>query len=107
MQLRLFETATPSIDEGFANLERIDLDATAWVDFAPGWVSGSDAFFDELVRTRDWKQRTRRIFDQRVLEPRLTALYNARYKDALPVVIERMRQSLSRRYGVTFDSIGF
>ncbi len=107
LQTSLFEPGVSGIDETWATLQRIHLDATAWLDYAPGWVSGSDALFQQILDSRDWKQRKRLIYDQRVLEPRLTAPWLAGSGEPLPGLVERMRVALSRRYGVAFDSVGF
>lgn len=97
-----------TFDEGFSALERIQLDPDSWVDYAPAWVSGSDPLFDEVLDGRDWGQRTRRMYDNRVLEPRLTAPWSIRSGAPLePPILERMRTVLSERYGVEFDSVGF
>jgi alkylated DNA repair dioxygenase AlkB len=99
--------AGPSIDESFAGLSRVDLDETSWVDHAPGWVSGSDALFAELVDGAPWQQRSRRMYDKTVLEPRLTAWWQASSGGPLePAILERMRSVLSARYGVELDSMG-
>src|SRR4051794_18143127 len=104
----LFDSGAPGFDAGFGRLERIQLDPTAWIDFAPGWVAGAGALFERIVASRDWKQRTRRLYDQRVIEPRLTAPWNLASGAPLePAVLEEMRLALSQRYGVVFDSIGF
>lgn len=104
----LFDAPTVSFDANYARLERTWLDAEAWVDFQRGWVSGSDALFETLRATRDWKQRKRMVWNEERTEPRLTAYWNRDSVGALePVVIEQMRTSLSRRYGIDFDSVGF
>jgi len=99
---------TVSVDRTFATLERIELDEESWVDHAPGWISGSDRLFDEVLRSRTWEQRSRRMYDQRVREPRLTAPWNARSGEQIePPVLEEIRLVLSERYGREFDSVGF
>jgi alkylated DNA repair dioxygenase AlkB len=107
-QPSLFVAEDPSFDNEFKQLERVALDEEAWVDHAPGWIGASDRLFDEIMSTRDWSQRSRRMYDRRVLEPRLTAPW---FKDSgeplVPPILEEMRVALSDRYGVTFDSIGF
>ena len=107
-QASLLDAATePDVDESFARLTRLDLDATSWVDHAPGWVSGSDRIFDELVTNVDWAQRTRHMYDKRVAEPRLTASWQASSRLPLePPFLERMRRVLSKRYDVELDSMG-
>src|SRR5438105_13935663 len=97
-----------SFDASFSALRRIDLDAASWLDVQEGWVRGSDRLFDRILKGRKWSQRTRRRYDGRVLEPRLTAPWNLRSGAPLePAILEEIRLALSRRYGVLFDSIGF
>jgi alkylated DNA repair dioxygenase AlkB len=97
----------PEIDESFAGAVRIELDRRSWIERVPGWVSGSDALFDHLVQAADWGQRTRKMWDNEVLEPRLTAWWGAESGQPLePPILERMRRALSARYGVEFDSMG-
>jgi alkylated DNA repair dioxygenase AlkB len=103
----LDEAAEPAVDGSFAALERIDLDPESWVDFAPGWVAGADGLFAELLTSTDWGQRTRWMFDKRVVEPRLTSHW--RVDDGRPLdppVLEAMRRLLSERYAVELDSMG-
>ena len=96
------------LDPTFEALRRIDLDDRSWVEHAPGWVRGSDRVFELLLESRDWGQRSRRMYDQRVREPRLTAPWNARSGEPLePPILEEIRQVLSARYGRRFDSVGF
>jgi alkylated DNA repair dioxygenase AlkB len=94
-------------DGSYSHLKRIQLDRDAWVDHAPEWVSGSDRLF-EAVLSRRWEQRSRRMYDQRVQEPRLTAPWSLQSREPLePAVLEDIRLSLSDRYGRLFDSVGF
>jgi len=103
-----FDTARPSFDPHFAGLDRSWLDEKCWIDFAPGWVRGSDAVFHAVIESRDWGQRTRRMYDQRVLEPRLTAPWSLDSGAPLePAILDEIRLALSARYGVLFDSAGF
>ena len=54
-----------------------------------------------------WGQRTRTMFDKRVIEPRLTSSWRAeRGKPLDPPVLAEMRALLSARYGVELDSMG-
>ncbi|MFN2588024.1 MAG: alpha-ketoglutarate-dependent dioxygenase AlkB [Actinomycetota bacterium] len=107
-QPTLFDTEAPGFDASFASLRRIELDPEAWVDYAPGWVSGSDDLFAQVLEERDWGQRSRRMYEGRVVEPRLTAPWNVRSGEELrPPVLEDIRRALSERYGTEFDSVGF
>ena len=103
----LDEATEAAVDGSFSSLERIDLDAESWVDYAPGWVSGGDWLFGELLTATDWGQRTRWMYDKHVVEPRLTAHWRADGGKSLePPVLEDMRRLLSERYGVELDSMG-
>jgi alkylated DNA repair dioxygenase AlkB len=107
-QPTLFDAEAPGFDHEFSTLERIELDPTAWVDYAPSWVSGSDELFSQVLEARDWGQRSRRMYDERVVEPRLTAPWNVRSGEELrPAVLEDIRRALSSHYGIELDSVGF
>lgn len=107
-QPSLFGAEDVSFDASFAGVRRLALDDRSWIEYAPGWVRGSDVLFERIVAARKWSQRTRRMYDRRVLEPRLTAPWNVSSGVPLePAVLEDVRLALSARYGVTFDSIGF
>ena len=107
-QPSLLATEEPSFDASFAGMQRIDLDDSAWVDYLPGWIRGADELFGRVLEARKWGQRARRMYDQKVREPRLTAPWNARSGEPLePTILEDIRRSLSKRYGIEFDSIGF
>jgi alkylated DNA repair dioxygenase AlkB len=107
-QPTLFDTEAPGFDASFSTLERIQLDPDAWVDYAPAWVSGSDELFARVLDERDWGQRSRRMYESRVVEPRLTAPWNLRSGEELrPPVLEDIRRALSEHYGIEFDSVGF
>jgi alkylated DNA repair dioxygenase AlkB len=98
----------PSFDRTYAGIEHVDLDEDAWVEHLPGWVRGSDVLFEDVLETRGWGQRSRRMYEQRVREPRLTAPWNARSGEPLePRVLDDIRVALSQRYGREFDSVGF
>jgi alkylated DNA repair dioxygenase AlkB len=48
------------------------------------------------------------MYDQRVLEPRLTAPWSLGSGEPLdPPILEEIRLALGRRYGREFDSVGF
>lgn len=98
--------ARPRADSHYS-LRRISLDGSSWVDHVPGWLSGSDELFEELAASAQWCQRTRRMFDREVLEPRLTAGWRAASGVPLtPSVLEDIRTTLGLHYGVSFDSVG-
>jgi alkylated DNA repair dioxygenase AlkB len=99
---------TVEIDRSFSRLTRIQLDGESWVDHVPGWVPGADLLFERILASRGWQQRSRHMYDKRVLEPRLTASWNARSGEPLePPVLEDVLGALSERYARRFDSVGF
>jgi alkylated DNA repair dioxygenase AlkB len=107
-QQTLFVQTASSFDATLSKVERIWLDETAWVDVLSGWVGGADAVFDELLQKQRWGQRTRWMFDHRVVEPRLTARWELASDLPLePPILESLRQALSAHYKVAFDSAGF
>ncbi len=77
------------------------LGAGAWVDLAPGWATGTDDLFQELVDTVPWEGRERPMYDRMVAEPRLHA---GHWPDK-PEVLRRMARCLTRHYGRRLSSI--
>jgi alkylated DNA repair dioxygenase AlkB len=105
----LFGLLDPAIDRSFADVERIRLDERSWVDVGRGWLSGSDAVFDDLTQALPLRQRTDvRMFDRLVDEPRLSAWWHVDggMPEPMPILAE-IRELLSVRYGERFHSIGF
>ena len=95
------------VDPSFRGLERVQLDEVSWVDQCPGWMSGSDRAFEELLRDVVWGQRRRWMYDREVDEPRLTSWH--RMEDQTSAAydwLEDARASLSARYEIRFDSLG-
>ncbi len=108
LQGSLFDAPEVSFDPDYRGLERIQLDPDSWLDVLPEWIRGADALFEQLVKGRSWGQRTRMLYDQRVIEPRLTAPWSLDSGEPLsPPILEDLRRSLSARYAVEFDSVGF
>jgi alkylated DNA repair dioxygenase AlkB len=52
-------------------VERIELDATSWVDVARGLVLDADVVHDELLRTATWEQGKVFRYEKHVPEPRM------------------------------------
>ncbi|MFJ8584428.1 alpha-ketoglutarate-dependent dioxygenase AlkB [Streptomyces sp. NPDC093595] len=79
-------------------VRRTVLGAGAWIDLLPGWLTGADALFDELVSTVPWRAERRHMYDHEVAVPRLLAFYGA--DDRLPhPVLQEARAALSAHYG--------
>ena len=107
-QPSLLDAEAPWFDAEFGGLVRIQLDETSWIDHVPGWVRGSDRLFAEVLASRRWGEHTRWMYERRVKEPRLTAMWDLGSGEPLePAILEQMRRCLGERHGVVFDSAGF
>jgi alkylated DNA repair dioxygenase AlkB len=89
----------------FARLVRHRLDERSWIDEVPGWVPDHAAIFDQLLAEAPWQQRERWMYERTVLEPRMVASWPTAALAGLPAPIEEMRQAVSERYRVEFDSV--
>jgi alkylated DNA repair dioxygenase AlkB len=106
LQESLFDGGPPRPDVTFAGVRGIELDARSWVDHAPGWLQGSDELFTELAGTGRFTQRTVRMYDRTLPEPRLTAGWSTDVAGSdLPASLRALSAPLSERYGVEFDRI--
>jgi alkylated DNA repair dioxygenase AlkB len=95
------------VDTSFSGLRRTQLDGDSWVDHCPGWMSGSDLAFEELLRDVVWSQRRRWMYDREVDEPRLTSWQRIDEETAVACQwLQDARESLSAQYDVRFDSVG-
>jgi alkylated DNA repair dioxygenase AlkB len=80
-----------------ADVRRTVLDNGAWIDLLPGWLTGADALFEELVAGVPWRAERRHMYDREVAVPRLLAFYGA--EDVLPhPVLDDARTLLSEYY---------
>ncbi len=106
----MFGDCTPVVDASFSQARHLRLDEHSWVDYAPGWLQGSDALFGTLLDQLELTQRTDiKMYDSVVVEPRLTAWWHA---DDYPAdgptpLLREIRQLFTDRYERRFDSIGF
>lgn len=93
-----------AIDPTFASARRTALDATSWVELVPGWMSGPECLFDALATAVPWSQHYRTLFEQRFLEPRLTAEYRS-LSNVPHDMLMTAATALSSHYGVEYDSL--
>ncbi|TKS99230.1 alpha-ketoglutarate-dependent dioxygenase AlkB [Streptomyces lasalocidi] len=78
-------------------IRRTVLGAGAWIDVLPGWLTGSDALFEQLAEDVPWREERRQMYDNVVAVPRLLAFYGA--EDPLPhPVLDEVRAALSAHY---------
>lgn len=91
----------PAIDPGFADVRRLKLDESSWVDYCPGWLRGHAAVFRALREGMRWRAEARPMYDKVVAVPRLLA--------SIPedgpghAILPRAALHLDRRYRVRFD----
>lgn len=104
----LFGLDEPAFDPALPGLRRHWLADGCWVDHLPGWLSGSDTLFAELVARLPWRQRRVPMYGRILDEPRLSAWWSADGGDDPPLpVLAALGRALGARYDVGFDSIGF
>jgi alkylated DNA repair dioxygenase AlkB len=84
----------------FAGLRRDALDEHSWLDVVPGWVPDHAELFDELLAEAPWQQGTRKMWDNVVTVPRLTASLPHPFPDRIAELVA----PLNDRYGVELDS---
>jgi alkylated DNA repair dioxygenase AlkB len=105
-QPSLFDGGPVALDVDYTGMRRIVLDERSWVDYCPGWLSGSDVVFDELAGEARWQQRTVTVWDRTLPEPRLTAGWSTDADSTdVPPALREMATMLSGRYAAGFDRI--
>ena len=88
-----------------AATERLDLDATSWVDVTRGWLAGADALFDALLDGVAWQTSRLFRYDHWIEERRLGAMWRSGTPLPHPALAE-IHRTLQHRYGVRFDGFG-
>ncbi|MGW0949304.1 alpha-ketoglutarate-dependent dioxygenase AlkB [Streptomyces sp. NPDC002623] len=97
LQGSLFDQTTKPGLGSLTGIGRSRLDAGAWIDVLPGWLTGSDTLFEHLASEVPWRAERRKMYDNVVAVPRLLAFYDT--DDELPhPVLEEARQALSAHY---------
>ena len=80
-----------------ASVRRTVLARGAWVDVRPGWLTGSDALFERLLRVVPWRAERRHMYDRVVAVPRLLCFYAE--GQVLPdPVLDEARDDLNAHY---------
>jgi alkylated DNA repair dioxygenase AlkB len=85
-----------------AAVERIDLDATSWVDVARGLVREPDALHDELATTVPWEPSRVFRYERWIDEPRLASFQSGAGRHPALVAVQTW---ITRRYRVRFDGV--
>ncbi len=103
LQPSMFDLADePRLGSLAGSIRRRPLTRGAWIDYLPGWVSGSDAVFDTLLARVDWRAERREMYEREVDVPRLLRWYHG--DERLPhEVLHAARAQLSSYYA---DELG-
>jgi alkylated DNA repair dioxygenase AlkB len=81
-----------------SSVRRTRLARGAWVDFCPGWLSGSGTVFTRLAETVPWRAERRHMYDRVVDVPRLLCFYGE--DEPLPdPALTAAREALDAHYG--------
>ena len=69
----------------------------AWVDLLPGWLSGAEALFDDLLEQVPWQAERRQMYERVIDVPRLLCFYGE--QDPLPhPALVTAREALNAHY---------
>jgi alkylated DNA repair dioxygenase AlkB len=98
----LLDGPSPAL-AGEGEIQRRWLPRGAWLDHAPGWLTGADALFRALADDLPWAGHRRWMYDREVDEPRVTAKLAGDELARYPVVVE-IADALSARYEVPFPA---
>jgi alkylated DNA repair dioxygenase AlkB len=83
-------------------VERVQLDATSWVDITRGILLDSEAVHDELVAAVPWEQGRVFRYERWIDEPRLGAFQSGGNRHPALVEVETW---ITSRYKVRFESV--
>jgi alkylated DNA repair dioxygenase AlkB len=97
----LFGLAAVVFDGDFSQLQRLQLDDSAWLDYCPMWLSGDQSLFHELTERAEWSQPVVRMYEQEVKTPRLVARIDPNAHSVIPQIID----TLSDRYRTRLDQV--
>lgn len=88
-------------------VERLELDGTAWVDVARGWLPDADEVHRHLLGTVAWQTSQLFRYDHVVEEKRLGAMWARDRGVPLPhPALAEATRVLQHRYGVSFPGFG-
>lgn len=101
-QPTLLGSEPPQFDPTLHGARRRFLGAGAWVDVVPGWCSGADSLFDQVLASAPWREPADRpMYDRIVAVPRLIA---TRW-EGVPRLLTQAGWCLGRHYGRRLPSI--
>ena len=93
-------------DEGkkrYINFELPDVELKLWEQFFD--KQESDHYYKILLEESPWKQRTRKIYDKIIPDPRLTAWYGNESSYTWPSVLLEIKKRVEGECGIVFNSV--
>jgi alkylated DNA repair dioxygenase AlkB len=103
--MNLFDD-TALFDEGkkqYINFSLPGTELQLWEQFFS--KDESDRFFNILMASTPWKQRTRKMYDKMVLDPRLTAFYGGSNGNQWTNDLLAIKSKVESACGITFDRV--
>jgi alkylated DNA repair dioxygenase AlkB len=100
----LFDSVPLGWDATFETASRVWLDEHSWLEHVPGWLSGSEPLYDEVVVLTRWEQRQRWMYNRKVPEPRLTAEHS-QLSDVPHPTLRAIADALSQHYGTPYERL--
>ena len=97
---------TVLFDEGkkrYTNFELPDAELKLWEHFFE--KQESDEYYKILLNESPWKERTRKMYDKTVLDPRLTAWYSNETIKEWPAVLLNIKAQVERECKIVFNSV--
>lgn len=103
LQTSLFATGEARVRNG-PRFDRTHLDELCWVDHSPLWLDGADGLLLDLIDQLPFHQGTRLMWDNWVIEPRLTSTIQLGHAD-LPPIVDNIAVALAAHYSAPFDQL--
>lgn len=94
---------------GFGRVRRQWLDATAWVDHAPGWLPGAGELFESMLAELPWQGGEVEMYGRTVEQPRLGCWWKLGGGEPSAPCAARIAElgvALGSHYRVDIDSVG-
>jgi alkylated DNA repair dioxygenase AlkB len=87
----------------YTNFELPDAELKLWEQFFD--KQKSDHYYKVLLEESPWKQRTRKMYDKIIPDPRLTAWYGNESDYAWPPVLLEIKKRVEHACGIVFNSV--
>jgi alkylated DNA repair dioxygenase AlkB len=89
--------------KGDTNFELSDAALKLWEQFFD--KQESDHYYKILFKESPWEQRTRKMYDKIIPDPRLTVWYGSETPDAWPSTLLEIKERVEQECGIVFNSV--